>query len=75
MERGADVNVKENRSMTPLHWAARSGHLSVVKLLVERGADVRVKNDHGQTASDLARSKGKIYVAEWLGSLAVGSER
>ncbi len=26
--------------MTPLSWAARSGHLGVVQLLVERGADI-----------------------------------
>ena len=57
---------------TPLHDAARSGQLSVAKLLVERGADVRLKNDKGQTASDMARSKGKTYVAEWLDLLSLG---
>jgi len=54
---------------TSLHDAARWGHLSVVKLLVERGADVRVKDDFGQTASDVVRSEGREDVAEWLVSI------
>jgi len=66
VERGAHINVKTIKGMTPLHVAARKGNLSVVKLLVERGADVRLKNDEGQTASDVARSEGKGDVAEWL---------
>jgi len=32
------------REVTPLHEATRSGRLSVVKQLVERGAGVKLKN-------------------------------
>ena len=67
---GAKVNPLDKWRDTPLHDAARLGHLSVVKLLVERGADVRLRNDNGQTASDMARSKGKEDVADWLDSLS-----
>jgi len=69
---GAKVNSLARWNNTPLHEAARAGHLSVVKLLVERGADVRLRNDNGQTASDVARSKGKLHVAEWLNSVGRG---
>ena len=30
---------------TPLHWAARSYHTDIVKILIEKGADVNAKDD------------------------------
>jgi len=30
--------------MTPLHWAAYNGHLSVVEYLVNQKADINAKN-------------------------------
>ena len=38
---------------TPLHWAARGGHLEVAELLIEAGADPEVKNLAGNTACDM----------------------
>ena len=40
LDKGADVNAKSRYDVTPLIFAASSGHLAAVKLLVERGADV-----------------------------------
>ena len=57
---------------TPLHCAARNGHLSVVKLFVERGADVRLRNCFGQTVRAAARIAGNKDVAEWLDSVSRG---
>ena len=34
---------------TPLWWAARYGHETVVKLLLEKGADMEFKSSYGQT--------------------------
>ncbi|CAL1538525.1 unnamed protein product, partial [Lymnaea stagnalis] len=46
---GANVRKKINQydedSLTPLHYAARYNHLSVVKLLVEAGADVHAAGE------------------------------
>ena len=33
---------------TPLHVAAREGHISIVKLLLEEGANVNVMNNVSQ---------------------------
>lgn len=39
LDRGADVNAKDQRGWTALEWALRAGHQNVAKLLVDRGAD------------------------------------
>jgi len=69
---GIGVDPVDKRTETSLHDAARSGQLSVAKLLVERGADVRLKDNFGQTASDGARSEGREDMAEWLDEVISG---
>ncbi len=54
LEAGADVNARDQRQQTALHFAARAGWTGVVKLLVARGADVSVKDAQGRTALALA---------------------
>lgn len=49
IERGADINAKDERKMTALLWAAANGFASTMKLLIENGADVNVRNDWGMT--------------------------
>jgi len=34
------VNVRDSLDRTPLHWAARSGHIDLLTLLITHGADV-----------------------------------
>lgn len=60
------VNVQNSKSQTPLHRAALSGMVDVVKLLLQRpDINANTKDDHGQTAVHLAvRSKNpKILVS------------
>mgnify|MGYP003576274042 FL=1 len=43
-DKGANVDAKSRYDVTPLIFAASSGHLAAVKLLVERGADVNAQD-------------------------------
>ena len=49
IDRGADVNDKNEYGDTPLHEASYWGYKDVCALLIERGADVNAKNNSGET--------------------------
>jgi hypothetical protein len=49
IELGVDVNAKDSRGYTPLHFAARTKNPAVVKLLIEAGANVNAKDNEGIT--------------------------
>ena len=51
---GVDVNVKDARGMTPLHFATGWDHKESVELLIDADADVNAKDDEGRTPLDLA---------------------
>ncbi|OXV07870.1 hypothetical protein Egran_04368 [Elaphomyces granulatus] len=51
---------------TPLHVAAKWGHVRVVKLLVENGADVHAEDQHGRTSLHWAARYGWMSVAQLL---------
>ena len=40
---------------TPLHYAARNGHLEVVQLLLRHRADKELKNKYGEKPVDRVR--------------------
>src|SRR5205085_4730043 len=55
IERGIDVNSKQEGGFSPLQEAAQNGQLELVELLLQHGADTHAKNDDGQTALHQAR--------------------
>jgi Ankyrin repeats (many copies) len=45
IDAGADVNAKDDRKMTPLHWAAYAARSdTTARLLIDKGADVNAKD-------------------------------
>ena len=63
---GADVNVKDKRGFTPLHWASISGHKEAVELLIDNGADVNAMRGGGGTPLSYAASWGHEEIVELL---------
>ena len=48
IERGADLNVRQEDGGTPLHIAVTLGRAEIAELLIKEGADVAAKNRGGQ---------------------------
>lgn len=62
-----DVDLRLTASgKTALILAAREGHLSIVRFLVDRGADVLAHDDEGRTALMRACEGGYIEIAVYL---------
>jgi mono/diheme cytochrome c family protein len=57
INKGADVNAKNRRSSTPLHWAIHDE--AKVRLLLSKGANVNAKQAQGRTPLYLAAMLGK----------------
>ncbi|WP_264711323.1 ankyrin repeat domain-containing protein [Wolbachia endosymbiont (group B) of Aporia crataegi] len=66
LDRGAEVDAKNNRGSAPLHMAAEHGHLEVVEKLLDREAKVDAKNNDGLTPLELANNENKSEVVNFL---------
>lgn len=50
IEKGADINVKDNQGKTPLHLAAERESPYIIKYLVKKGANINAQDENGYTA-------------------------
>src|SRR5688500_375965 len=67
LSQGADVNAKARYDVTALIFAASSGRLDAVKLLVARGADVNAQDSfYRARAAEMALTNGHIDVTLFL---------
>ncbi|MBR5161560.1 MAG: ankyrin repeat domain-containing protein [Thermoguttaceae bacterium] len=66
IEKGADVNARDNRDITPLMAAADNNNLEIVKYLVENGADVNAQDDVEDVALFFAAQNGNLEMVQYL---------
>jgi uncharacterized protein len=66
IEKGALVNVKAKKGMTPLSWAVYWDQKEKMTLLIEKGADINAVDDDGKSALHIAANWGKMEIARLL---------
>ena len=66
LDHGASVNARQHGGWTPLHAAAESGDVEIARTLVAAGADVQTRADNNQTALDLALTKARQGMVDFL---------
>ena len=64
-----NINAKDSRDGTPLHWAARMGNEAMIEILLGRGVDRERKDSRGLSyTEELMIQRGKGYSAYKLPS-------
>jgi len=66
IEKGADVNAKDNYGRTPLYVAAWKGQVNFVTLLLKKGADPGIATNEGKTPLRIAQDSGHTTIAKIL---------
>lgn len=66
IEKGAQVNVRTERGVTPLYMAARVISAPTVRVLLNAGADKTLCNDQGISPAAIAQKRGDSKLAETL---------
>ena len=74
LKAGADVNERDDDGCTPLIYAAQSGDLALIKILVERGATVNSVDNGGGSALGYLVSREHHKNAEIAFLLARGAD-
>lgn len=72
LAKGTNIMVVDKEGNTPLHFAAKYGHLDLCKYLIEKGARSHLKNKQGQTTYDIAESH---TVRQYLLPIVLTSEK
>jgi ankyrin repeat protein len=66
LDRGADINARDNIGWTPLFIATSTGYFESAQMLLERGAKINDQNVSGNTPLHLAVDKGRIQAVRLL---------
>ena len=65
MQKGAEVNIKDNGRNLPVHYAIESTHLEIVKLLINEN-NINSMNNYGRTPLHLAADHGILEIVQYL---------
>jgi ankyrin repeat protein len=68
VERGGDVNARQQAGFTPLHEAAATAQMEFAKLLITHGASVNARTDDGKTPLSFALKSKQGEMAALLRS-------
>ncbi|MFT5317575.1 MAG: ankyrin repeat protein [Chlamydiales bacterium] len=66
LQRGADINAKEQFLNTPLQVAAKAGYYELVSVLLENGAETSHQNVKGMTALNYAKEEGHTKIVKLI---------
>ena len=66
IERGVEVNSRNEDGWLPIHYACQESHLDTVQLLINKGSDFTSANYKGDTPLDLASQNRDTSVANYL---------
>jgi len=66
LDRGIDINSKNNSGYTALHEASFVGNVNIVKILLDKGIDTNCKDYNGWTALHLAARYDHMNIVEIL---------
>lgn len=66
LDKGANVNITDNKQKTPLHRSCQAGHLKITKLLLDHGADIDAVDETNSTPIFDAAHHGRSAVVELL---------
>ncbi|KAK4336857.1 hypothetical protein RND71_043406 [Anisodus tanguticus] len=61
-----DMNAGDDHGFSPLHWAAKEGHLFIVQMLLNKGAMVNATNMGNDTALHLASAHGHLECVQLI---------
>jgi hypothetical protein len=64
--RNINVNVKDVKGSTPLHYAVMNGQVEIARLLLQNGAEVNVKSNGGTTPLHWAALNGHVDILHLL---------
>ena len=71
LDKGYDVNSKDQNGLTPLHMAAIEGEKEIAELLIANGADVNARDEDGLMPLFFAKITGHKEVANLLSAHAI----